>query len=127
MRKRTILVVEDNADGLVSLQLMLECWGYRVEVARDGLQGLEKSITLAPDVVLSDIGLPKLDGYELARRVRLARGENVLLIALTGYTDVRRSLEAGFDIHLIKPVDPEELAGVLRGSRHGRSRTPVPV
>jgi CheY-like chemotaxis protein len=96
---------------------LLECDGHRVEVAEDGPQGVEKTLALRPDVALVDIGLPGLDGYEVARRVRAAPGgTDILLIAVTGYgqpEDRRRTLEAGFDRHLVKPIDVDELQRLL--------------
>jgi signal transduction histidine kinase/CheY-like chemotaxis protein len=112
-----LLVVEDNPDGRETLRTMLEMWGHRVEVAADGKQGVEVALALRPEVALVDIGLPLLDGYEVARRVRAALGREVYLIALTGYGqphDHRRAFEAGFDAHLVKPADPEELRQLLQ-------------
>jgi signal transduction histidine kinase/CheY-like chemotaxis protein len=115
-RGRHVLVVEDNPDGRETLRLMLEMWGHQVEVAADGQQGVEQALALRPDVALVDIGLPVLDGYEVARRVRAALGRDIFLIALTGYGqphDHRRAFEAGFDAHLVKPAEPEELHDLL--------------
>jgi len=105
---RHILVVEDNHDGRETLCLLLELLGYEVEVAADGPEGVSKALTGHPEVVLIDIGLPRLDGYQVARQLRAALGPDVLLVAQTGYNrpeDRRLALEAGFDIHLCKPVD----------------------
>ncbi len=114
-----VLVVEDGADAREALRLLLECSGHRVEVAADGRRGIELALAGRPDVALVDIGLPGVDGYEVARRVRAEpAGKGIRLIALTGYgqpEDVRRALEAGFDAHLTKPVDPDALAAVLAG------------
>ena len=114
---RRMLIVEDNPDGRETLRMMLEMWGHRVEVAADGQQGVEMALALRPEAALVDIGLPLLDGYEVARRVRAALGREVFLIALTGYGqphDHRRAFEAGFDAHLVKPADPEELRKLLQ-------------
>ncbi len=112
-----VLVVEDNLDGREMMQLLLELWGYRVEVAEDGVEGLAKARLLRPRVALIDIGLPGLNGYELAREIRAeADGWNIYLIALTGYShpeNRRFVLEAGFNLFLIKPVNPEELSRIL--------------
>jgi signal transduction histidine kinase len=115
-RGRRVLVVEDNPDGRETLRMMLEMWGHRVEVAADGQQGVDQALALRPEVALVDIGLPLLDGYEVARRVRAALGRDIFLIALTGYGqphDFRRAFEAGFDAHLVKPAEPEELHELL--------------
>jgi signal transduction histidine kinase/ActR/RegA family two-component response regulator len=113
---RRVLIIEDNPDGRETLRTMLEMWGHKVEVAADGQQGLDQALALRPEVALVDIGLPMLDGYEVARRVRAALGKSIFLIALTGYGqphDFRRAFEAGFDAHLVKPAEPEELHELL--------------
>src|SRR5439155_4211626 len=114
-----ILLVEDHQDPAESLAAMLEGWGHEVQVAFDGLAALRAVAALAPDVVLSDLGLPSLDGYEFARRLRQQPGfGRVLLVALSGYgreEDKRRSLEAGFDHHLVKPPDMDVLQARLAG------------
>jgi signal transduction histidine kinase len=113
---RRVLVIEDNPDGRETLRMMLEMWGHQVEVAADGQQGVEQALALRPEVALVDIGLPLLDGYEVARRVRAELGRDIFLIALTGYGqphDHRRAFEAGFDAHLVKPAEPEELHELL--------------
>jgi CheY-like chemotaxis protein len=109
---RRVLVVEDNPDTRETLRFVLGVWGHQVEVACDGEQGLAKALAWQPEVTILDIGLPLLDGYEVARRLRAALQGRVRLIALTGYgsaEDRRRALEAGFDAHLVKPADPAEL------------------
>jgi signal transduction histidine kinase/CheY-like chemotaxis protein len=119
-----VLVVEDHADSREALRALIEELGHHVDVARDGLEAIERAG--AAQVLVVDIGLPGMDGYEVARRVRAERGGSVYLIALTGYgqpEDRRRALEAGFDRHFTKPVDigalGRELAHEdLRGS-HG--------
>jgi signal transduction histidine kinase len=113
---RRVLIVEDNPDGRETLRMMLEMWGHRPEVAADGQQGVELALALRPEVALVDIGLPILDGYEVARRLRAALGRSIFLIALTGYGqphDFRRAFEAGFDAHLVKPAEPEDLRDLL--------------
>jgi PAS domain S-box-containing protein len=110
-----VLVIEDNEDAAASLCDLLELEGHRVDVAHDGQQGLDAAVAGAPDVVVCDIGLPLLDGYEVARRLRAA-GSRARLLALTGYAaaeDVERSRAAGFDEHLAKPPDPERLLALL--------------
>ena len=119
-----VLLVEDNADTRDMLQAILKLDGFQVEVAADGQQGLDAILAQRPDVALVDIGLPGLDGYEVARRVReqLSRSE-VRLVALTGYgqaKDREAVFQAGFDEHLVKPINPQNLTRVL--SRSGKPR-----
>lgn len=117
-----ILIVEDNADSRQMLQTLLELDGHRVEVAEDGLKGLDALKRGEFDVALVDIGLPGLDGYQVARCARAELPDRrPLLVALTGYgqpSDRQAVLEAGFDEHLVKPLKPEELDRILaeRGS-----------
>ena len=114
---RRILVVEDNADAREMLRLVLELAGHEVHEAVDGPSGLAAALDLRPDIALLDIGLPGFDGLEIARRVRLAMGASIHLVALTGYgqpDDRRLALEAGFDAHLVKPVDPPALLAAIR-------------
>ncbi len=118
-----ILVVEDNPDAAQALSELLELWGYEVAVAVDGMTALRVVESFRPDVVLMDIGLPGMDGYELARRLRERPDlEGAHFIALTGYgqeADRRRSAEAGFDDHLTKPADPGVLRELLANARAG--------
>jgi CheY-like chemotaxis protein len=115
-----ILVVEDNRDAADSLCLLLALYGYDVAVAYSGLDGVQAAVQWRPDVVLCDIGLPGLDGYGVARKLRdNPATAKVRLIAVTAYgqdEDRRRSHEAGFEQHLVKPVDPDALQGVLNCS-----------
>ena len=115
---RRILVVDDNKDSANALaRLLKRLYGQEVEVAHDGPSALARAATFRPEVILLDIGLPGMDGYEVARRLRGMPGfEAVTLLALTGWgqeEDRRRSLEAGFDHHLVKPVDPEAILDLL--------------
>jgi signal transduction histidine kinase/ActR/RegA family two-component response regulator len=113
---RHVLVIEDNADAREMLRMALELDGHRVETAPDGTTGVEVALRTTPDLVLVDIGLPGLDGYAVAHRLRAALGHRVTLVALTGYgqsEDRRRTTEAGFDAHLVKPVDPDVLSRAL--------------
>jgi CheY-like chemotaxis protein len=115
-----VLVVEDNDDVRESLCLLLSLSGYDVRKAGDGAEGVRQALGWRPDAVVSDIGLPGLDGWEVARQVRRALGSGVLLIAVTGYVneeDRQRSQSAGFDHHLGKPADPGKLLGLLRWAR----------
>ena len=114
---RRVLVVDDNRDAAESLRMLLRMMGAEVRTAVDGGTALEAFGTDRPSVVLLDIGLPDMDGYEVARRVRQRpEGREVTLIALTGWgqeEDRRLSREAGIDHHLIKPVDFAELERLL--------------
>jgi signal transduction histidine kinase/CheY-like chemotaxis protein len=119
-RARTILVIEDNDDARESLRLLLESLGHRVLAAVDGHQGVAQALEHRPEVLLVDLGLPGLDGYEVARAVRSTPGgKSAMLIAVTGYgqaEDRRRSREAGFDAHLVKPVSQSLLSTLITGS-----------
>jgi PAS domain S-box-containing protein len=120
-----VLLIEDNDDARQSLRALLEHEGHRVAETADGTSGLNRDETMRPDIVLIDIGLPGLDGYEVARRIRVRRGTDPILVAITGYgqiDDQRRSLEAGFDAHLTKPVSPDQLTGLLGTLAHSRAR-----
>jgi len=114
-----VLVVEDNVDAGDSLSLLLRLYGYEVKVARTGPTALEMASASRPDVVLLDIGLPGMDGYEVAKRLR-ARPEfkNVMMCALTGFTpseaDRNRQQETGFDHYYVKPVDLEKLLELFK-------------
>jgi signal transduction histidine kinase/CheY-like chemotaxis protein len=111
-----ILVIEDNPDGREILRVMLEEDGHQIRAAEDGRSGVELARATRPDVALVDIGLPGLDGYEVARQIRRELGTSIRLIAVTGYgqaDDRRKSRDAGFDAHLVKPVAPEALRGAL--------------
>jgi signal transduction histidine kinase/DNA-binding response OmpR family regulator len=112
-----VLVVDDNHDAAETTALFLELAGHEVKAVGDGMQALACVDAFAPDVVVLDIGLPLMDGYEVARRLRtLPRTRGALLIALTGYGqqgDRALALESGFDEHLVKPVDPDTLARLV--------------
>jgi CheY-like chemotaxis protein len=114
--KRRILVVDDHKDAAEGLGMLLQIAGNEVRLAHDGLEAVEAAAAFLPDVVLLDIGLPTLDGYEAARRIRDAQGLQVLLIAVTGWgqeEDRLRSKEAGFDHHLTKPIRADVLQELL--------------
>jgi signal transduction histidine kinase/ActR/RegA family two-component response regulator len=116
-RRCDLIVADDNADALQSLAMLLEIEGHTVRVAPDGAAALALVQQKAPDVMLLDIGMPGLNGYEVASRVReLEGGEHITLVALTGWgqpADRARASEAGFDHHLTKPIDYDELADIL--------------
>ncbi len=115
--KRRILLADDNSDALESLATLLELGGHEVVTASNGALALECAERHRPEVALLDIGMPMLDGYEVARRIRIQPwGRNVTLVALTGWgqdSDRRRSHEAGFDSHLVKPLDLDKLSELL--------------
>ena len=115
--KRRILVVDDNCDAARSLSTMLELMGNDVCTATEGSDAIVTAETFRPHLVLLDLGMPKLSGYEAAQRIRKEPwGENMTLVALTGWgqdEDRRKTREAGFDLHLVKPVDRDALADVL--------------
>jgi CheY-like chemotaxis protein len=119
MNKRRVLVVEDNQDAGEMYRILIELAGHEVLLAENGTRGLELLKSARPDIALVDIGLPGMDGYEIARRFRAEPdADKVLLVALTGYgssSDRARSRQAGFDLHLIKPVDPQALQELLDG------------
>lgn len=114
---RRVLLIEDKADSRAMLKVALELAGHDVDEAEDGQRGLEQARVRRPDVVLLDIGLPEMDGYEVARALRdLPGGRDMFLVALTGYgqpEDRRRAAEAGFDAHWVKPVAPEALERMI--------------
>ena len=118
VRPRDVLIVEDNVDSRETLRRMLELDGHRVRAAPDGIAGLEAMRSAVPEVALIDIGLPGMDGYELARRIRSEIGgeRRPCLVAVTGYglpEDRARTRAAGFDLHLVKPIELAQLAEVL--------------
>jgi two-component system CheB/CheR fusion protein len=124
--RRRILLVEDNVDAAETLADVLRIAGHEVEVAHDGVEGIRRATALRPEAILCDIGLPGIDGYEVARRLRADGGAETFLVALTGYAlpdDLRRAREAGFDAHLTKPAHPDEIEDVL--ARAGAGRPPA--
>ena len=112
-----VLVVEDNPDAANSLKLLLSRWGHEVRVTYDGPSALEVARLFWPHVVVLDIGLPGMDGWQIASLMREQPcTKAAVLLAVTAYgqeTDVQRSLTAGLHDHMVKPVDPRELKGVL--------------
>lgn len=119
-----VLVVDDNTDAAQSLAMLLRCQGHEATVAYEGQTALDVAATRKPEVILLDIGLPDMDGFEVCRRLRQQAGlEQAMLVALTGYgqdEDRRRSQEAGFHAHLVKPVEMDQLEALLAraASRH---------
>jgi CheY-like chemotaxis protein len=121
---RLILIVEDDADSRVALRALLEVLGHRVEDADNGARALKLAAASAPEIVLLDIGLPDIDGYEVARQLRAA-AEAPFVVAVTGYDrpeDRERARAAGCDAFVLKPIEPEALAALLAAAprrRHG--------
>jgi PAS domain S-box-containing protein len=121
-QQRRVLVVDDNIDAAESLSLLLQGEGHQTELAHDGLAAVEATLRFAPDIVLLDIGLPGLNGYEAAMRMRLhaPAGVRPTLVAVTGWgqsQDRARAAQAGFDLHLTKPVDPAVIMALARNPR----------
>jgi signal transduction histidine kinase/ActR/RegA family two-component response regulator len=111
-----ILIADDNRDSASSLAMLLKLLGHTVDTAYDGLEAVERAETFRGDVILLDIGMPRLNGYEAARRIRERHPSGLKLVALTGWgqeEDRRRSEDAGFDAHLVKPIDLAALANLL--------------
>jgi signal transduction histidine kinase/DNA-binding response OmpR family regulator len=121
-----ILVVDDNQDSAQSLGVLLGKWGHEVELAFDGASALEVARTFRPELVFLDIGMPKMNGYEVARRLRedvkLARTRFIVLSGYGAEIDHQRSKEAGFDLHLVKPVDPRKLPAMIASVLTERQR-----
>jgi CheY-like chemotaxis protein len=119
-----ILIVEDADDFRDILQEILEDLGHEVSVAKNGIEGAARILELRPDVTLVDLGLPGIDGYELARRVRAApNGGDLYLVALTGYGatgDRAKAQSAGFDRHLTKPISSDDLLEIVSSPKPAR-------
>ena len=117
---RRVLVVDDNADNAELLKILLEGEGHEAHTAHDGVEGLAAAERLRPDVVLMDLGLPRIDGFDACRRIREQPwGKQMLLVAITGWgqdVDRRKSREAGFDHHLVKPVDIQDVSALVNVS-----------
>jgi signal transduction histidine kinase len=119
--KRRVLVVEDNDDIRESLRMILDAWGHDVTVSETGQKGLDMVARMQPEIAFIDIGLPVLDGYQVARSIRAASypSNAIKLVAITGYgqpDDRERALQAGFDAHMLKPVDPQSLQMILQNA-----------
>jgi two-component system, sensor histidine kinase len=115
-----VLVIEDNADARETLRSLLEAYGYAVQVAATGEEGLRLLLSLRPDIAIVDIGLPGLDGFEIARRARkVPEASTIKLVAASGYSGAdakQKATEAGFDLHLVKPINILELPNILKKS-----------
>jgi PAS domain S-box-containing protein len=125
---RRVLVVDDNEDAAGSLAMLLELDGYQTVQAHDGVEALEAAERFRPDAILLDVGLPRMNGYEVCRWIREQQwGKDVILVALTGWgqeADRRRSEEAGFDAHMVKPPDQETLMKILGARPSPRTASP---
>ena len=111
-----VLVVDDGEDNRESLGRLVQAWGHQVRLAHDGPSALEAFVSFRPHVVLLDIGLPGMDGWQVAQQIRRHDGWATLLVAVTGYgqeRDRERSRAAGIDIHLVKPVRPAKVQRLL--------------
>ncbi len=114
---RRVLVVDDNADAVTTMAMLVESLGGTAETAYDGETAVALALEFRPDIVLLDIGMPGIDGYETCRRLRAAMGSEVVLVALTGWSqpqDRDDAMRAGFDEHLTKPVDLSVVEQLLR-------------
>jgi CheY-like chemotaxis protein len=126
---RRVLVVDDNVDAAETLALMLKLHGHHVETAHDGMDALRVAPVFVPHVILLDLGMPNLNGYETANRIRSQPwGRDMALVALTGWgqpKDRKRTVEAGFDAHLVKPVDQNTLLKTLHEVVAPREQPPA--
>src|SRR5262249_40515386 len=117
IRARRVLIVDDNVDHADSLAMLLSIDGHDVHCAHDGVEALTAAERLRPEVVLLDLGLPIVDGFETCRRIRdHAWRKSMLLVAITGWgqeVDRQKSTDAGFDHHLVKPIDSQTLAAIV--------------
>jgi CheY-like chemotaxis protein len=115
-RGRRVLVVDDDADAADTLAQVIELFGHTAAVVHDGASAIARVRQDPPDVVLCEIGLPGLSGYDVARALRAEGPPGLRLVALSGYAeddDLRRAVEAGFDAHIAKPADPAEIEKLL--------------
>lgn len=124
---RRILVVEDDADGREAMRVLLETWGHDVAIAANGEDGIRLAVEGRPEIVLLDIGMPGMDGYRVAERIRAGEnGDEPFLIAFTGWTreeDRRHAREAGCDTYVMKPIDPDRLRVLIAAApANGRRR-----
>jgi CheY-like chemotaxis protein len=128
-----VLVVDDNVDMTTTLSLLCQFWGHEVHVVHDGPSAIEAALRLQPDVLLLDIGLPRMNGFEVAARLRGLPGfERTLIIGTSGYgrdRDYRRASEVGIDLYLVKPFEPSRLEEAFASRRPAPppAAQPVPV
>jgi CheY-like chemotaxis protein len=125
LTKRRILIADDNLDAASSLGMLLEMMGHEVCVVHDGVKAVEGAVTFRPDIILLDIGMPQLNGYEACSRIReQPSNKGILIVALTGWSQddkIQRLQQAGFDFHLIKPLEIAALEKLLRDCPVNRS------
>ena len=130
MVKRKLLIVDDNPDSAEAMRLLYRISGHEARVVGDGGSAVEAAAAFGADAVLLDIGLPDIDGYEVARRLRAdPRTRDILIIAITGYgreQDIRRSQEAGIDEHVVKPVEPDRVLERITQGRGVRNSGQIP-
>jgi len=130
-RPRRVLVVDDNIDSATTLAMVLDVMGHQTTLANDGLEAVRLAQDFQPEIVLLDIGMPKLNGYEACRQIRAQPwATQVIIIAVTGWgqdEDRRRSKDAGFDLHLVKPLDPLVVEQLMRKLEPGRLPDSIPV
>jgi CheY-like chemotaxis protein len=122
-----VVVVDDNVDVARAVSAAVQVTGHQVHVVHDAPAALAAIASVGADVAVVDIGLPGMDGYELARRVRASSGARIFLIALTGYSEPsyrERSRDAGFDAHIVKPIDLPSLRALLDGAQAARRKPP---
>ncbi len=124
-----VLIVDDSVDTASSLGALLRLWGHNVELAHDGLSAIEAAASFRPEAVILDIGLPQLDGFEVASRLRACpEFEGMLIVGSSGYSresDRRRANEVGIDVYLVKPFDPFRLESILESHRVGQRSIPA--
>jgi PAS domain S-box-containing protein len=129
LKRKRVVVADDNVDAVSTLAEMLRMQGHEVWVANDGMEAIEQASSHQPDAILLDLGMPRIDGLEAARRIRaLPGGEQPLIVALTGWgqhADRERTHAAGFDVHLVKPADPEEIVGLIERGRAAAETVPA--
>lgn len=124
-----VLIVDDCPDTTATLAMLLRAWGHRAHVANEACAALKSAAAYRPDVVILDVGMPHMNGWDLAQRLRAVPGlDGVYLVVVSGYSsedDRRHSKEAGCDLHLAKPVEPEELRRLLEARvKEGKKRVP---
>jgi PAS domain S-box-containing protein len=128
-KPKRVVVADDNVDAVSTLAEMLRMQGHEVWVANDGIEAVEQASSHHPDAILLDLGMPRVDGLEAARRIRaLPGGEQPLIVALTGWgqhADRERTHAAGFDVHLVKPADPDEIVGLIERGRESVDAAPI--
>lgn len=125
-----VLIVDDNVDTAGSLSVLLRMWGHEVRTTHDGLSAVDLSLEFRPDAVVLDIGLPHIDGFEVAERLRaLPEFDRTLIVGSSGYSresDRQRAVEVGINLYFVKPFDPWRLESILEAHRTARVE-PIPA